>query len=129
MISVLCYVDKKKFIKKLGKEGIFDGYSYEIRYKGKYKKLLRDKRKRRRKYYIFELESFFDSELDSIEFDIDFEFDIFLLDISFFSDDRRKKRKRFFKRDKYKRGKRKGKRRDKKRRRYDKRLRRKLKRY
>ncbi|KAK8543560.1 hypothetical protein V6N13_076364 [Hibiscus sabdariffa] len=122
--------EKRKNKLKMGKDAS-DAGNYEVRRKGKHKKSSRDRRKRRRRYYSSDSESSSDSETESSDSDSDS--DSYLSsssesDISSSSDDRHKKRKRSYKREKYRHGKRRDRRRDKKRRKHDKRSKRRSKR-
>ncbi|KAA8525377.1 hypothetical protein F0562_007205 [Nyssa sinensis] len=115
--------EKKRANKlKMGKDASSEANSHELRRRGKHKKSSREKRKKRRRYYTSESDSSSDTELESSEADTDS--DSYISSSSDFtssSDDRRKKRKRSSKRDRYRRGKRRDRRRDKKHKRRDKR--------
>ncbi|MBA0789986.1 hypothetical protein Gohar_014661 [Gossypium harknessii] len=121
--------DKRKNKLRMGKDASSGANNYEVRRKGKNKKSSRDKRKKRRRHYSSDSDSSSDSEIESSESDSDS--DSYLSsssDISSSSDDGHKKRKRYFKRGKYRRGKKRERRRDKKRKRRDKRSKRKSRR-
>ncbi|XP_059640702.1 peptidyl-prolyl cis-trans isomerase CYP95-like isoform X3 [Cornus florida] len=107
---------------KMGKDASSEANSHEVRRRGKHKRPIRDRRKKRRKYYTSESDSSSDTEMESSESDSDSDSYISSSsELSSSSDDRRKKRKRSSKRDRYRRGKRRDRRREKKRKRRDRR--------
>ncbi|XP_047321509.1 peptidyl-prolyl cis-trans isomerase CYP95-like isoform X2 [Impatiens glandulifera] len=115
-------------ILKVGKDGLSEGITHEIRRNGKHKKSSRDKRKKR-KYSSSESDSTSDSESDSSESDSDSDTSsLSESDSSTSSDERYKKRKRSLKRRKHRNAKKREKRRDKKRKKLGKRSKRKSKR-